>query len=865
MLKLIIEDGSFQDTFGRQVVLRGINFSADAKLPVNPYRPSHIPDDDDFFNGDDVTFVGSPFGLDEVDSHLERLKAWGFNTLRYVFTWEAIEHKAPGVYDDEFIEFTIKVFHRVKAHGFYAIMDPHQDCWARYAGGCGAPLWTLYAAGMEPRNFKPTQAAMLESHFVGREQEKPKMLWASNYTRLAAATMYTLFFAGKTYAPKCTINGVNIQEYLETHYINAVKYLATRICKEIENDPLLGVAIIGWESLNEPGHGFIGLQDITEIPKSQQVKLYTTPTCAQAIALGAGFAQQVQQWEFTNMGGKMVADKVLVDPEGASAWLTAEKRDELDAHYGWARGPHWDGGKCVWQLHGVWKEETRTHQPGFVVLRPDYFAYDSHGSHVSERRFVEDWFLDHWLRYTRELRTIIPSDSFLFFQPPVLQCPPDLKSKGLVDPNMVYTPHYYDGLTLMLKHWNPKFNVDAMGVIRGRYGFPPIKAVRLGETNIRNCIAQQLKLIKQEGIDNLGASVPCLISEIGIPFDMDDRDAYSTGDYDGQARALDANCFALESALLSHTLWCYAGRNTNEFGDGWNGEDLSIWSTDPAVAPLKYSESGNSGASGSSTSLSKQSSSSSLRSQASSLQGSHFKRKSRAARRPVRSQTSSIFSVDASSPPASNSDYDGADEPSGPAAAAPPRILAPVHYDPRLHLDGARAPEAFIRPFPLAVAGMLVAAHFDMMKCTFQVKVAVAPQKPALPRDKAQWSHVLVRPQPPSTHANDDQQWPAKEQEWPDWLPTVLFLPNFHFSVSATHAWTSANAGRGRGRCHVDRERQLLYWWHDYQETDMNSNAKPGTTAAAGVQELKLYGQLKTVQTQESGEASVKKESCRIS
>jgi hypothetical protein len=50
---------------------------------------------------------------------------------------------------------------------------------------------------------------------------------------------------------------------------------------------------------------------------------------------------------------------------------------------------------------------------------------------------------------------------------------------------------------------------------------------------------------------------PCLVSETGIPFDMDDKKAYDDGDYTNQCKAMDANNWALEKARLSYTLWTY--------------------------------------------------------------------------------------------------------------------------------------------------------------------------------------------------------------------------------------------------------------------------------------------------------------------
>lgn len=72
----------------------------------------------------------------------------------------------------------------------------------------------------------------------------------------------------------------------------------------------------------------------------------------------------------------------------------------------------------------------------------------------------------------------------------------------------------------------------------------------------------------------LGKKVPVFFTEIGIPFDMDDKKAYITNDYSSQTAALDALGFALEGSNLSYTLWCYCSINSHIWGDNWNNEDF---------------------------------------------------------------------------------------------------------------------------------------------------------------------------------------------------------------------------------------------------------------------------------------------------
>ena len=95
-----------------------------------------------------------------------------------------------------------------------------------------------------------------------------------------------------------------------------------------------------------------------------------------------------------------------------------------------------------------------------------------------------------------------------------------------------------------------------MGVLRGKY-FSPAFGLKIGENAIRNCLRDQLKFLRDESLKYMG-SHPLIFTEIGIPYDMDDRHAYKTGNYSSQTSAMDANHFALEgSGSNGFTQWLY--------------------------------------------------------------------------------------------------------------------------------------------------------------------------------------------------------------------------------------------------------------------------------------------------------------------
>ncbi len=512
----------FIDETGRTRILHGVNLSGGSKVPTQPPGHTHLPDS--LHEKREVSFIGRPFPLDEADEHFSRLKHWGLDLLRFLVPWEAIEHEGPGLYDDAYLDYLEAVLEKALEHEIQLFIDPHQDVWSRFSGGDGAPAWTFEAVGMVVERFHQTGAAILHQK---QPDDFPQLMWANNYYRFAAFTMFTLFFGGRAFAPQLLVDGLNIQDYLQERYIAAYAEVAKRV-KRLPN-------ALGFDTMNEPHPGLIGapdLRSLDHLPFQRGVM----PTPAQAIFLANGFAQDCADFG-TPLPTlpPLKVETAPIDPQGSTVW-----RDDCED---------------VWRAQGIWDVD-KDGQPR--LLRPGHFARADFSAGFL-KPFIE--------RFAAGIRAVMPGAQ-IFIEAEPFAPPPKLDGERLV-----YAPHFYEGMTLFTKRFHPHFNFD---LFRRR----PL----LGEEQIRAYFSQQIGRFREYADAALG-DVPIVLGEFGIPFDMNDAKAFEDGDFSRQATALDYYLRALDDHLLNFTLWNYAPDNSNERGDGWNGEDLSIFSRDQQTDP----------------------------------------------------------------------------------------------------------------------------------------------------------------------------------------------------------------------------------------------------------------------------------------
>lgn len=509
MSTLYLHNQRFVDEHARTLMLRGVNLAGSSKIPS---APRVEPPDEKFFDYRNVSFVGRPFALQDADEHLERLRAWGLTFLRFVVTWEAIAHRGPDEYDNAYLDYVRAVIQKAGEYGFRVLIDPHQDVWSRFTGGDGAPGWTLEAVGFDLKNMTPTGAAML--HHTHRRRP-PLLVWATNYARLAPATMFTLFYAGDTFAPATKIHQQSAQEFLQTQYIGAFSKLAERL-RDVE-------CVVGYEVMNEPSRGYIGWRNLFS---SQQYRYWITPSPMQGMFLGSGFPQRV--WH------------KMLNRERARAWQA--------------------GRDCVWKQNGVWDTNARGEPQ---LLRPDYFVRDG-------ATFARDFYPAFAKRFARAIQSIDPR-VLIFVQGEPGEPAPGLHAGDI--PNMVYAPHWYDGITLMVRRYWNHLGVDMLK-----------RRLVLGADAIQRSFAAQLAVFRHEAHNDMGG-VPVLLGEFGIPFDLHKPTWLRKADQVLETHALDRSFRALEANLLSGTLWNYSPDNTFERGDSFNGEDLSIFTQSERTNP----------------------------------------------------------------------------------------------------------------------------------------------------------------------------------------------------------------------------------------------------------------------------------------
>jgi endoglycosylceramidase len=193
----------FIDSFGRQVILSGVN-------KVNKNQKMNYTDNDSI-------------------SSYEQLSKYGFNCIRLGIIWDGIEPE-PGKYDEKYLD---KIEQRVNwaaQNGIYVLLDMHQDLYS-VSFSDGAPLWATLTDN--------------QPHATGG-------VWSDSYFMSAAVQKaFDNFWENKKVS-----DGLGLQD----HYAKMWNHIATRFAN---NKAVVGYDIMN-EPFNGSQGTFILPQILTE-------------------------------------------------------------------------------------------------------------------------------------------------------------------------------------------------------------------------------------------------------------------------------------------------------------------------------------------------------------------------------------------------------------------------------------------------------------------------------------------------------------------------------------------------------------------------------------------------------------------------
>ncbi|MBM3196381.1 MAG: glycoside hydrolase family 5 protein [Chlamydiae bacterium] len=493
---LVSKDGFFWDREGARVRLKGINLSGAAKSP-SPQTDSY----------EEV-----PFSVEDADTHFCRLKGLGFNAIRFLVTWDAIERKGPGQYDEGYIDYVDRLLKKAGSYGFYILLDLHQDLFSRYFFGSGAPAWAIEAAGINLEKVVKADAVIHPQHH--EEKELKHLNWFNAYQRIACQTMFTLFFGGNTFAPKLLVDGRNIQDFLQDHYIAAFDKLLLKL----QSNPW----IIGFNTMNEPNPGLIG----ASLKESHMfLDLGITPSPYQSILIGAGLSQSVPFIKFSLLRRKEKEKRVL-NPEKIPIWKE----------------------RCLWEEHGVYEIGNDGYP---VLLQPNYFKKGKKASF--EQHFYRPFVLKMYERLMKKY-----AQWNFFVEQGVGELPPFLGEEKLK--NLVASVHYYEPFTMVFKQYIPLLHYSIF-FKKLRLGFP---------FKISKAVLEDFKHIDQENKKRLGKDAPTVVTETGVTRDVG-RFLFEDGSKQ-RLRAFHRTLSVMDQLDLNYFVWQYAPK-----GDLWNHENFTIY------------------------------------------------------------------------------------------------------------------------------------------------------------------------------------------------------------------------------------------------------------------------------------------------
>jgi hypothetical protein len=228
----ILKEGRwFRDREGRYVLFRGVNFASRSKLPPYlPVAPLEVKD---------INRLDLKMELELVKPELDLLKHLGFNIIRLLVSWKAIEpYPNPDLErivpeGDKYLTKLKEVIDALYLRNLFVILDFHQDIAHETFGGDGFPDWAI---ALDDKNKKRPVPSNLKNK-----------KWQSAYV-LHKLVKHTLksFWENNLTNQEYDLRNYPVRTHLEKTIGQTVKFF--KLLNNQQGHP----AILGIEPFNEP-------------------------------------------------------------------------------------------------------------------------------------------------------------------------------------------------------------------------------------------------------------------------------------------------------------------------------------------------------------------------------------------------------------------------------------------------------------------------------------------------------------------------------------------------------------------------------------------------------------------------------------
>jgi hypothetical protein len=577
-----------RDAYGRYVHFHGTNLSGSIKFPATESFPDL---------GEEVSYVGKPFPLEEADKHFGQLQRFGINAVRFLVSWEAIQPDGPDQFDEEYLDYVDQLVARARAYGIYVLLDMHQDIFSRHlfvyynkhpvdeqgneyprgslesqllslvppydnwVRGDGAPRWVVQTCLPEKRMDSPAWGVPRLVYGMGPQEI------------LAIADLLSTFMGGE--------GDVNIPDWVETFFAALPK--PSELPEEFQpydvrqsNDflPFTFWGINGALSVDSQrcfACLFAGDKVTPDYEvEGKNVKDFLQDQYAKAFVELAKRAKKHDN---------VIGYDIMNEPIGAfityaavalyfQTGLASSVETLLTDLLGDDLGP-----------------DIYTLLTGLGLLPPDA---------TEETRAL--WGFD-------QVDAMAVIDLNLNFDARYLQPFYERIGKAIQeeDPDAIIWFETSSGLSMLLgegmtEQWAVNMT-DPQGINQAVYAphwypdiypFPgfnqPPREFGPNEWRFRD-FTKNLEVFKNKSTKSFN-NIPVVFGEFGTYFNYNGIDASIDSDYRISAQILDAYYRAFEKLNLSHMQWCVSPENSYEDGEGWNSEDFSV--IDPDLEPRAW-------------------------------------------------------------------------------------------------------------------------------------------------------------------------------------------------------------------------------------------------------------------------------------